>query len=60
MPQVEDSFETQFSKTEIDKTCVKRCLLWNLKKKVRTREEARVGVGVYHGERVLPGSVSGI
>lgn len=47
MPQVEDRFDTQLSKTEPDKTCVKRqCLLWNLKEKVGAREEARVGVGV--------------
>lgn len=56
MPQVEDSFETQFSKTETDKTC----LLWNLKEKVGAREEARVGVGVHPGGRVLPGGVSDI
>lgn len=41
MPQVEDSFETQFSKTETDKTC----LLWNLKEKVGAREEHGWGWG---------------
>lgn len=61
MPQVEDSFDTRLSKTEPDKTCVKRqCLLWNLKEKVGAREEAQVGVGGPRGGRVLSGSVSDV